>query len=212
MLEVFAGFLALIMAYAGLNTWARQLHGTGEYEVARRILKCLITIRESVWYVRARGIREGEIRRAVERVQAEGRADDRRRVNEIVHENRWQLVQQPWAELETTLIEAEVLWGQEFSDQFDELRQNLQNLSLNVGYYLSGITSPCEREAYSPDHWEHIASVALGSGTREDPDDFQRCLNTVLDHLDSLVRSRMRNAIGRGPIRDMFKNISEGRF
>lgn len=210
-LKTLAAIVALVIAYSGLSTWARQLRGSDEYNVSRRLLRALFAIREGIWHVRASAIRQGELERAGQQANPVDPGEQQHRVEQAIFENRWRLVQEPWAELETTLLEAEVLWGQAFSDEFNDFRTLLHTLNLNVGYYLSGIASPAAMQARAS-RWQEITNIATESGSRSAPDEFQRQVNQALEHLESLIRPRLYRSISHGPIRDTFLAIKEGQF
>ena len=210
-LKTLAAILALVIAYSGLSTWARQLRGSDEYNVTRRILRALFAIREGIWHVRSSFIRHAELDRAGQQANPVGPVEQQPRMEQTLYENRWRLVQEPFAELETTLLEAEVLWGQAFSDEFNELRTLVHKLNLNIGYYVSGITSPAAMQGRA-DRWQEITNIAIESGTRSAPDEFQRQVNQALERLESLLCPRLYRSISHGPIRDTFLAIKEGQF
>jgi hypothetical protein len=211
LLQTIATFLAIFIAYVGLSTWARQLHCGNEYDVSRRLLKSIIAIRQGVWHVRARGIFKAEVERANKEFDAEQCEQDRRFLSRTVSENRWLVVQQPWSELESTLIEAEVLWGRIVSNQCSHLRRLLFELNRNLGYYLDGIEDRHVLRAYG-NQWKDITAVARHSGDPGQPDAFQSQVDAVLDELEEIIRARLAKSLGGMPIRDTVARLRRWEF
>jgi hypothetical protein len=105
---------AAVVAIIGLTTWRRQLGGTAEYELARRILKEVYQFREALQSVRFPfiSVREMEL---TEEDGPPPTNDKDKRYRELAkaYQNRYIRVNETKSALEATLLEVEVLWGTE---------------------------------------------------------------------------------------------------
>lgn len=113
--------LGVSIAVKGLRTWQRQLHGTANFDLARRLLRALYEWRDAIETARLPAIWAAETvpdpgAEPVER-EREFHAGVRR-----AYERRWASVLKARREIETLALETEVLWG-------GEIRGNLRALN-----------------------------------------------------------------------------------
>lgn len=108
------------VALRGLDTWRRQLRGSVEYELARRLLRCTYRWREAIKSVRRPMVWAYEM-------PAPPKEDRETMSEEEVHhygyamayQNRWEKVVEARDELQTELLEAEALWGKEINTRYN---------------------------------------------------------------------------------------------
>ncbi|MFD2273256.1 hypothetical protein ACFS07_25195 [Undibacterium arcticum] len=122
-----AAVVGAYVALRGLSTWNRQLKGGVEYDLTRRILKCTFRLREAIKGVRNPVIwgnempspRENDAQRLTkEQLRHYGTAN--------AYQKRWDKVTDVRSDLQTELLEAEVIWGRIIHEKFDPLFK-LQN-------------------------------------------------------------------------------------
>ncbi len=89
----------VVAAWVGLDTWKKQLRGTTEYELAKRVLMSVYGVRDSMRAVRDPFISPGEADDA-----AEGDWEL------SAYQNRWGKFVEVARELDVGLLEAEVVW------------------------------------------------------------------------------------------------------
>ncbi|MDL0433149.1 hypothetical protein QPM17_18570 [Marinobacter sp. TBZ242] len=110
------------VALIGLSTWRRQLEGTAEYELARRLLKEVYQFREALQSVRFPFIAVKEMELSDDEGPAPVNDKDRRhRELAKAYQNRYDRVYDARNALEATLLEVEVLWGAELVEKVRKL-------------------------------------------------------------------------------------------
>jgi hypothetical protein len=114
--------IASIVALLGLNTWNRQLRGQVEYELTRKLLKSAFKIREALKIVR-NPVMFGYEQPAPEKADADKMTYDQIRHygTARAYQARWDKVNEARAELQTDLLEAEVIWGDVIPKKFSRL-------------------------------------------------------------------------------------------
>src|SRR4051812_47421939 len=102
-------------AIKGLSTWNRQIKGTAEYELARRLLRCAYRLREAIKSVRNPLMLVEEMP-SPPNDDAPFMGNEYRRFYGLSkgYQNRWDKVVEVESELRAELVEAEVLWGMGF--------------------------------------------------------------------------------------------------
>jgi hypothetical protein len=119
--DVVTCFAAGIAAYVGINglrAWQVQLTGKTEYELARRMLRSVYAIRDTISFVRDREITVEEEEQAMKEMGIEFTEDhpfpDTPKYKDIVYQLRIRRLEETKSQLEADLLEAEVTWGEEF--------------------------------------------------------------------------------------------------
>jgi hypothetical protein len=95
--------VALIIAWFGLHTWRRQLKGSYDFELSRRLLLSVYKCRDALQSARNPFVQPSESDR------------DRDDWEVSAYENRWKAVAEPMSELRSSVLESEVSWGGRFS-------------------------------------------------------------------------------------------------
>lgn len=108
------GTIALIIiGILGLSTWRRQLRGTNEYELAKKILLKTYEVQQALQHVRNPMLflkkEEVESGSALEAEQN-------------IYDKRLQKLYSIWAELQTLRLEAKVVWGEESYNCFNSIK------------------------------------------------------------------------------------------
>ncbi len=133
-----AAAVGAAVAIRGLNTWNRQLKGSAEYNLARRILKVTYRLRDAMKSVRHPAMWGAEMPNPP--------AEEAKHMSseEIYHygqsrayQTRWQRVSDVRTDLQAELLEAEVLWGGELNKLFEALFKLEHELFVAVQNHLS---------------------------------------------------------------------------
>ena len=115
---VIGGFVAV----RGLRTWNRQLKGGVEYELTRRLLKYSYRFRDAISRVRNPLMWSSEMPTPPAEVGKAMSDEDLRYYGlSRAYQLRWDKVNEVRNDLQTELIEAEVLWGRVVYKQFQPL-------------------------------------------------------------------------------------------
>src|SRR5271154_4428182 len=100
-----APIVALLIAWSGLNTWKRQLKGTHDFELSRRLLLTLYKCRDALKSARNPLLQPGESDK------------DRNDWEASAYENRWKAVSEAMSELRAATLESEASWGEDFHEE-----------------------------------------------------------------------------------------------
>jgi hypothetical protein len=131
--------IAAAVAIMGLRTWRRQLKGTANYELAKRLLKATYQLRDALQAVRSPLMMAGEIAHAIKEAQlAIKPGDDNYHAdgNAAVYQLRWKPVVEAYQALEVEAVEAEALWGSEARAATTAIRKSINSLSAALDLYL----------------------------------------------------------------------------
>lgn len=139
LLTAVAAITATFVAIMGLNAWKRQLKGREEYDLARRYLRAIYKVRDSLRVVRNPFIPVEEMSRSLKEKGLDGNDySDNQNTNRAVYDTRWSKVSEALSDLRVEQLEAEVLWGREAVEMCDYLDKCVANLMLKVRMFLQG--------------------------------------------------------------------------
>lgn len=133
-----AAIVGAAVAVRGLNTWNRQLKGGVEYELARRVLKATYRLRDAIKGVRHPVMWAAEMPMPPE-AEAEKMSRDEMSYygSSRAYQIRWQRVADVHTDLQTELLEAEVLWGTDLSKRFEPLNKLERELAVAIRSFLT---------------------------------------------------------------------------
>ena len=120
--------VGVLIAGVGLTTWRKQLKGTYEYELAKKLMLQVYQLRESLKTVRDPFLHP-----------AEANDSDNSQIpwEVLAYEKRWSAVRKAAAQFDTTSLEAEVLWGKSVTQRpLMAMRQTVIDLSIAVRQYM----------------------------------------------------------------------------
>jgi hypothetical protein len=123
----------------GLSTWKRQLRGTAEYELARRLMKLTYQWRDALDAVRDPAVWSFEMPEPPADSPAQ-RSEAHRRFygTEQAYIARWQKVSAIHADFHTARLEARVLWGDPIADAFNAILKQERTLMNALRQHLEG--------------------------------------------------------------------------
>ena len=130
-----AALTAAGVAWAGLNTWRQQLAGKTEYELARRLFRRVLEVRDAMAAARHPFMSAGELSEAIRRAGVEAQPDDHL-ANRLAYGERWNRVTGALSDMQSDLLEAEVLWGDEVQSAGLELRSCAGTLFAAISAHL----------------------------------------------------------------------------
>jgi hypothetical protein len=134
-----AAAAAIVVAFMGLNTWKRQLHGNTKYDLARRLLRATYRLREAIRYVRTPMISVGEIaaaRKATGLPDEPEPGEETGKNDEVTYQARWQKIYDARVEFDAEMLEAEVLLSPIIKTKADALRMCVGELHGNLYRWL----------------------------------------------------------------------------
>ncbi len=113
-LTVPAVFYGAWVAHQGLNTWRKQLRGTYEFDLARRLLRAVLEVGDELESFRGTMLSNAEMFEAMKcagidmasvNVMKDPRAEP------LAYRRRWRRVLKARSRLHVAVVEAEVIWG-----------------------------------------------------------------------------------------------------
>ena len=191
-----AAIVGACVAVRGLNTWNRQLKGSAEYDLARRILKLTYRFRDAINQVRHPAMRAYEIPSPPEE-EAQHMSAERKRYYGLsrAYQARGQKVSDIRSALQTELLEAEVLWGKGLQDKFAVVFQLEHKLFVAIRDYLA---------LYNSDENEAIRAAIQAQGQQskivdimydsleESGDDFKKEYQAALKPIEEYLKPHLR--------------------
>ncbi len=146
------GIVGIYVALRGLNTWNRQLRGSSEYDLSRRVLRAVYRHRNALKNVRNPAIWVNEQPQPPEE---EAKKMDSQQIHFYgvsgAYQKRWDRVVEVRTELQAELIEAEVLWGDTLNVLIDPINKLERELFITLTNYITIInpkTEPDTKQAY----------------------------------------------------------------
>ena len=138
-ISALAAIVGATMAVIGVNAWKRQMKGKTNYELARRYLKAVYKVRDSIKEVRNPFISIGEITSSLkDSGLSEDEYKDHQKSNRAVYSARWKRVVEAASELDVELLEAEVIWGKGAVDITSDFTACRRKLFVNLQMFLDG--------------------------------------------------------------------------
>jgi hypothetical protein len=146
-----AAAVGAAIAIHGLRTWNRQLKGSAEYELTRRLLKCTYRLRDAIRGVRNPFMSAAEMPAPSAEERAKMSLDQALHYGSVRgYQTRWDPVVAARSDLEAELLEAEVLWSKEVHAKFKPLFSLQHELAHQLRTHL---------RATDPSVPEHIRSA-----------------------------------------------------
>lgn len=174
-----AGITGACVAVCGLRTWRRQLLGAAEYDLAKRLLRAVYEWREAIARLRHPFMWAEEMRLS-DGHQCSSMEHDHDAGVVRAYQRRWDGVRSARLTLDTVILEAEVVWGQEVRRDVDSLLSLQLELFDTVSDYVRGLALPGDqRPRITPEQLRQRHSVLYLSGRPEDDEFGQRVTATI---------------------------------
>ena len=133
---LFAG-AGVVVAWKGLFIWRDHAQGNTEYEIARKLYKSVLKLRDAIKLVRNPGIWPAETQEAHAKYP-----DAPEGTTHAVYYLRWEKVTEAYSELELEQLEAEVLWRNNIIKKLDSIKNCVKKLNI----YLTDHLRPTDRK------------------------------------------------------------------
>lgn len=190
-----AALIGAWVAVQGLSTWKRQLKGSVEYELTRRLLRTTYRWRESIKAVRSPMVWAQEMPApSDEERKSMSEAEIQHYGYATAYQRRWDKVVEARDALQTELLEAEVLWGKQVLDIFSSAFELQRELYVYIYTRLESEnprTRPGMREAKER-VLEKRRNVMYDFSTPGEEDEFSRDLSTAISGIESFLQPHLR--------------------
>lgn len=189
-----AAVVGAYVAVRGLNTWNRQLKGGVEYDLTRRLLRTTYRLREAIKGVRNPVMWAAEMPSPPEE---ERRSMSREAIHHYgqgrAYQLRWDKVTEIRNELQTELLEGEVLWGNELHKKYELLFKLQHELFVTIHTYLRA-TDP-GRSEQSREATQQVLEKrrdVMYDLSGESPDEFTQDLAAAIAGIESFLKPHLR--------------------
>ena len=182
------------VALRGLNTWNRQLKGGVEYDLTRRLLRCTYKLRDAMNGVRYPVMFNNEMASPPEEDGKGMSAEERRYYGTSqTYQRRWDKVSEVRNELQTELLEGEVLWEKIIHEKFEPLFALQRELFSDVRSYLMAC-NPSEQEESrrAMSEIRRKRREVLYSGLGEEPDLFSADVEKAITGIETFLKPYLR--------------------
>jgi hypothetical protein len=163
-----AGVVTAVVAVLGLKTWSRQLRGTADFEVARKLAKATYKLRDEIQIYRSPLIRSREFSDGQRDDGSMDRKETSANAYGHVFSARWEPVYAALQEFDTQTLEAEALWGTPVRTKTDELRRLLRLLWAATEAYIDNERSGGEHFKSDREFGVKIRSEVFASPQAQD--------------------------------------------
>jgi len=185
------GITGAIVAVQGLSTWRRQLHGQADYNLAKDILINLFKYRDTLNRVRNPAIFSYEMPLPPEDKRADMSAPQIRYYGLVeAYNSRYDKVTIERANLYTTVIESQALWGDELKGLLSTLFNYERLLFLNIKYHLV-LSDPNIEDGNKNFERANFKSEILYDNLSEDDDKFRNDFSSSLEPIEIYLKTKL---------------------
>ena len=189
---VIAPLIAIFIAWRGLSTWNRQLKGTRDSELSRRILVAL--------YKAEMMIREIRNPFVEYKLPPDASPFDQEASNKAWakhYEDRWKALSETLAELKAAGIEAKAVWDKNFIDDMHPFFASINELHNHLSEHIQKKLNP----GYDP-IYDRKETTRIVYATSVEKDDFGKRMKESVDKIDEKVRQHLAGDV---PLRKRFR-------
>src|SRR5262249_24260553 len=174
----------------GLATSQRQLSGNTEYRLAKDILTCVYDIRDTIDTIR-NPLVSYQYEPDLPKEKLETLASRQREWHALVqaYERRWRPLQAIVARLETSLIEAEVVWGNRTVDKACILSSLISDLHCRIHSYLEA-GKPLEKDETAAGLFDEKQRRVLYGGRKQD--EFKDQVNQAVRAIEEQLKPHIQ--------------------
>jgi len=180
-------FVGLVIAGMGLATWKKQIKGVKEFDTAYNVHYSVLKLRDAIKYVRNPAIWPSESDRAIQYYKTkypdETFEDIEKNPSSCVYQMRWEKIVVASTELESYLLEGEVLWGSEILSLVKDLNKKITEL--NIG--LKQTFEPKLRTKKS----EELDAIIYNQSNGNDLDPFSRDIEEIIKKISDYLKPKM---------------------
>lgn len=162
---------AVLIGWSGLSTWKRQLKGSRDFELSRRLLLSLYKCRDALKSARNPFLQISESDK------------DREDWVASLYENRWKTVSESTNELRAVTLESEASWGEDFHEESDGLHKLTMKLMLVIRHYLASQQKGPNDQLFS----KKDEGVLWGT----DNNDYENELSKVVEAFEDKIKAKL---------------------
>lgn len=183
----FTAITTAVVAIISIWKWRDELKGKTEYELARRLIHSLYRVRDAFNSVRSSAIFISEYPEGY-REKSENTLEDNYLTTLHVYQNRWNLFATAFQELESEVLEAEVIWGQDVEILMVEVRSCKHKLQCSIQRYLEHKKSG----GIKLDRGAEIEVISIISNCDFPDDDFTIKILTAVSKFELYIKPHLK--------------------
>jgi len=175
---------AIVIGIIGLTTWRRQLKGTSEYEVAKKAILLTYEVEQAI-----QGVRNPMLHLPKEEVEAGRRLE----AEQQIYSDRFIILENKWAELQTIKLESKVIWGNAAAESFNEIRDIIGKLrgGIWLHFWMKGAyAGPSATVDNSAER--KIENDKIVYYISED-DEFSLKIKRAVEHVENIFKDKVRS-------------------
>ena len=185
-----AALSGAIVAWHGLHTWKRQLHGATEYELARRYLRAAYRLRDEFGRFRNPFMSGDEIATAIAEAQVDAPPESEM-AHRAAYVHRWNRVADAASGLRLESLEAEVLWGQAARNATRSLEKCASTLNSALTMHLMD-RSDRPGDGIGSAARARVRKVIYPESSDPQKDDYSRSVKEAIAKVEELARPYLR--------------------
>lgn len=190
-----AAITASFVAVKGLGTWKAKLRGESEYELSKRILVTLEKYRDAINGVRSPAIWVHETPLPPENKAKDMTSEDIRFYGvSTVYQTRWEQVQIERSSMYADILEAEVIWEDEFKGLFNGVFELQHNLFISVQQHLECMnpdTSQGTKDSIR-EIQKKSENILYSTSSIDDPDQFTQDLTSAIKKIEIFLKPKLK--------------------
>jgi hypothetical protein len=192
-LSALANVSLVVAAVLGFKAWKKQLTGSTEYDISRRLLKNVYRLRNAIQQVRVPMMLGFEFARPDREKDTDPRGREHAD-HAFAYDRRFKAVADAGADLDVDLLEAEAIWTTEAIEPHRKTFNRLVGrLTLNVRRFLVHRYELESPDAKAVDLNEVTAIVFRDSDADGTPDKFTQELDAAVLQMEKLLRPKLKS-------------------
>ncbi|MBI4302432.1 MAG: hypothetical protein HY664_07490 [Chloroflexi bacterium] len=183
-----SAIIVAVVGFKGLRSWRAQLKGNAEYEVARRLIRSALAVRDTIYNYRGFLTYSGE---SIDRKRSTSEAEPEAIVldEEFAHRNRLIEVQRARSDLHQAALEAEALWGKPVNKALGPLVACMSEIfATHSSYFDSRLNQAKGRYV----NVEYLKTCSLIIYSRGPEDDYSKRLDKAIETIETEFRKYLK--------------------
>jgi len=181
--SIFSTLAIIIISIFGLNTWRKQLKGTSEYELSKKAILLTYEVQQLI-----QDVRNPMLHLPREEVESGNRLE----AEQKIYSDRFELLDNKWAQLRTVILESKVIWTNAATESFEDLKRVIGKLrgAIWLHFWMKGAyAGPGTTVDDSPERKQQNDKVVYFIS---DSDDFSTEINKAVQQVENFFKQKVR--------------------
>lgn len=184
-----AAMTTAYVAYTGLEKWHKELRGKASFEVARELIKSVYKLRDEMSNCRTPFTAAWEFPEGYKGPIENHTNEEKGQAWAHVYRRRWEPVGNATQNFDTSVLEAEALWGLSVKEKAQEFRGCARSLQVYIQAYISNEFSGNDDFSSDPDHAKKVKEVIWDINPQDN--DFTKQINIAIEALEKEIRPHL---------------------